>query len=168
MIVESALYVYKTLVVHFCACAVALNSARMRETGEIPESPIRVPKTQSAFHPHAQRKACSHRCDHGQHCSLNRWTQTALSNSRNALSISSACTIKRFPSSRCASTIQIVHPAESMAETQPRLHPAALSLSAMISQYFTGTAAAFSDCSARFAVRLCSLRVVRSLSAAPQ
>ena len=56
---------------------------------------------------------------------------------RNALSFSSACTIKRFPSSRCASAIQIVRPSESMAETQPKLHPALLSLSAMISQDFT-------------------------------
>jgi NAD(P)-dependent dehydrogenase (short-subunit alcohol dehydrogenase family) len=30
--------------------------------------------------------------------------------STNALSLSSACTIKRFPSSRCASAIQIVRP----------------------------------------------------------
>jgi len=42
--------------------------------------------------------------------------------------------MKRFPSSRCASTIQIVWPLELMAETQPQLQPAALSLSAMISQ----------------------------------
>jgi hypothetical protein len=33
-------------------------------------------------------------------------------------------------SSRCASTIQSVRPSESMAETQPKLHPALLSLSA--------------------------------------
>jgi hypothetical protein len=31
----------------------------------------------------------------------------------------SACTIKRFPSSRCPSAIQIVRPRESTAETQP-------------------------------------------------
>jgi len=43
----------------------------------------------------------------------------------------------RFPSSRCASTIQIVRPSQSMADTQPKLQPALLSLSAMISQYFT-------------------------------
>ena len=49
---------------------------------------------------------------------------------------SSACTTKRFPSSRCASAIQIVRPLESMAETQPQLQPALLRLSAMISQYF--------------------------------
>ncbi len=59
---------------------------------------------------------------------------------QNAVSFSSACTTKRFPSSRCASTIQIVRPLESIAETQPQLQPALLRLSAMISQYFTGMA----------------------------
>ena len=34
---------------------------------------------------------------------------------------SSARTTKRFPSSRCASAIQIVRPLESIAETQPQL-----------------------------------------------
>ncbi len=38
-----------------------------------------------------------------------------------------------LPSSRCASTIQIVHPLESIVETQPQLQPALLSLSARIS-----------------------------------
>jgi len=38
---------------------------------------------------------------------------------------------------RGASTIQIVRPSESTAETQPKLQPALLRLSAMISQYFT-------------------------------
>ena len=51
--------------------------------------------------------------------------------------LSSARTIKRFPSSRCASTIQIVCPLELMVETQPQLQPALLGLSAMISQLFT-------------------------------
>jgi hypothetical protein len=37
-------------------------------------------------------------------------------------------------------TIQIVCPLESTAETQPKLHPALLRLSAMISHYFTGPA----------------------------
>jgi hypothetical protein len=67
-----------------------------------------------------------------QHCSLNSWIQTALSNSRNAVSISSACTTNRWPSSRCASTIQIVLPSRSTAERQPQLQPALLRLSAMI------------------------------------
>jgi len=40
---------------------------------------------------------------------------------------SSACTTKRFPSPRCASAIQIVHPLASTAETQPQLQPALLS-----------------------------------------
>jgi hypothetical protein len=48
-----------------------------------------------------------------------------------------------FPSPRCASAIQIVLPSESMAETQPQLQPAWLSLSAMISQYFTAADSAF-------------------------
>jgi len=38
--------------------------------------------------------------------------------------------------SRCASAIQSVRPSESMSETQPKLQPALLSLSAMISQCF--------------------------------
>ena len=38
------------------------------------------------------------------------------SNSRNAVSFSSACTMKRFPSSRCASAIQIVRPLESTVD----------------------------------------------------
>jgi hypothetical protein len=36
-----------------------------------------------------------------------------------------------------ASTIQIVRPSQSTAETQPNLQPALLSLPAMVSQYFT-------------------------------
>jgi hypothetical protein len=36
---------------------------------------------------------------------------------------SSARTIKRFPSSRCASAIQIVRPVELIVETQPQLQP---------------------------------------------
>ena len=45
---------------------------------------------------------------------VNTWR----SNSTNALSFSSAWTIKRFPSPRCASEIQIVCPLESMADTR--------------------------------------------------
>ena len=40
-----------------------------------------------------------------------------------------ARTMNRFPSSRCASTIQIVCPLESITETQPQLQPALLKLS---------------------------------------
>jgi hypothetical protein len=47
------------------------------------------------------------------------------SSSRNAVSNSSARTMKRFPS-RCASAIHIVRPRESIAETQPQLEPALL------------------------------------------
>jgi hypothetical protein len=57
------------------------------------------------------------------------------SSSINAVSISSARTTKRFPSPRCASTIQIVRPLESIAEIQPQLQPTLLRLSAMVSQY---------------------------------
>ena len=46
--------------------------------------------------------------------------------------------MKRFPSSRCAVTMQIVR---SKAETQSRLQPDALSLSAIISQYRTRSSA---------------------------
>jgi hypothetical protein len=45
------------------------------------------------------------------------------SNSTNAVNFSSAWTTKLFPSSRCASAIQIVRPLESIAETQPRFTP---------------------------------------------
>jgi hypothetical protein len=54
----------------------------LNETGRRPESPIRVPETQS--------------------------------------NISSARTTKRFPSPRCASTIQIVRPSHFKADTQPQ------------------------------------------------
>src|SRR5215475_11212881 len=43
-----------------------------------------------------------------------------------------APTTKRFRSSRDAFAIQIVRPCESMADTEPQLHPALLRLSAMI------------------------------------
>ena len=46
--------------------------------------------------------------------------------------LGAAPTTKRFPSPRCASAIQIVRPSQSMAETQPKLQPALLRLSAMI------------------------------------
>jgi hypothetical protein len=58
--------------------------------------------------------------------------QIADSSSINAVSLSSARTTKRFPSSRCASAIQIVRPWESIAETQSQLQPALLRLSATI------------------------------------
>jgi len=43
--------------------------------------------------------------------------RTAAYSSRNAVSFSSVRTTKRFPSSRCASAIQIVRPLPSIAET---------------------------------------------------
>jgi hypothetical protein len=64
----------------------------------------------------------------------------AASNSRNAVSFSSAQTTERVALSGCASAIQIVRPSKSTADTQPKLHPALLRLSAMISSYFTGSA----------------------------
>src|SRR4029077_978478 len=48
----------------------------------------------------------------------------ADSSSRNAVNFSSACTTNRFSSPRCASTIQIVRPLESIGETHPQLQPA--------------------------------------------
>src|SRR5262249_2827311 len=62
--------------------------------------------------------------------------QTALSNSRNAVSYTSARTMNRFPSPRCASAIQIVRPCVSIADTQPQLHPALLQLSPISSEAF--------------------------------
>jgi hypothetical protein len=53
--------------------------------------------------------------------------------------------------------------------TQPQLHPALLSLLAMISQYFTRAAQfAFTDYSEQFAVRAYFISAVRSISAGPQ
>ena len=49
---------------------------------------------------------------------LVEYPRIADSSSKNAVNFSSACTTKRFPSSRCASAIQIVRPLESIAETQ--------------------------------------------------
>ncbi len=66
--------------------------------------------------------------------SVNRRRQIALSNSKNAVSFSSACTTNRFPSPRCASATKIVRPSRSTVATQPQLQPALLRLSAMISQ----------------------------------
>src|SRR5438034_5911161 len=47
---------------------------------------------------------------------IKMWPRIADSSSRNAVSFSSARTTKCFPS-RCASTIRIVRPSESTAET---------------------------------------------------
>src|SRR5260370_42349217 len=44
--------------------------------------------------------------------------------------------MKRFPSPRCAFAIQIVRLLESITETQPKLQPSFLRVSATISQYF--------------------------------
>src|SRR4030095_3435865 len=57
----------------------------------------------------------------------------------SAVSFSSEPATRRFPSSRCASTIQIVFPSRSTADTQPKLHPAFLRSSAIISQCFTSS-----------------------------
>jgi hypothetical protein len=66
--------------------------------------------------------------------SVNSRRQIALSNSKKAVNLSSACTTNRYPSSRCASATKIVRPSESTAEMHPQLHPALLSLSATSSQ----------------------------------
>jgi hypothetical protein len=58
------------------------------------------------------------------------------SSSRNAVRISSARRIKRFPYP-FASTIQIVRPSRSTVATQPKLKRASWRLSKMICQYFT-------------------------------
>src|SRR6266487_5857272 len=58
------------------------------------------------------------------------WRVTA-SSSTNAVGLSSARTTKRFPSSQCASAIQMVRPSASTAETQPQLQPAKI-----VSDYF--------------------------------
>jgi hypothetical protein len=49
-------------------------------------------------------------------------SRIADSSSINAVSFSSACTTKRFPSSRCASAIQIVRPSGTQSPS-PRPHP---------------------------------------------
>jgi hypothetical protein len=108
--VEFALCVYETLVVRFCACAVSLNRAWVREIG-------RSPNRRFEFHKSRQLFIRAHN--------------------------------ETLSSTRCASTIQIVRPLESIAATQPQLQPALLRLSAMISQYFTAA-----SCSMRHAVPL--------------
>jgi|SRR4029077_5087 len=44
----------------------------------------------------------------------------SLARAPNTVSFSSACTTKRFPSSRCASAIQIVRPSESSSDEPVR------------------------------------------------
>ena len=74
------------------------------------------------------------------------------SSSTNAVSFSSARTMKRFPLSRCASAIQIVRPSRSRAEAQPKLNPALIILLAIVFQYFT-PARASSPASSQSAAR---------------
>jgi len=69
--------------------------------------------------------------------SVNRWRQIALSNSKKAVNLSSACTTKRLPSSLWASATKIVRPSRATVATHPHVQPALLRLSAMISQYLT-------------------------------
>jgi hypothetical protein len=66
--------------------------------------------------------------------------------------------------SRCAGATTMVHPLESIADTQPQLQPALPSLSAMISQYFTRCRCAVTDCSRPLAAQVCSLQTGRSPS----
>jgi hypothetical protein len=44
MMVRLALWVYETFVVRFCACAVSLNSAWVRETGRSPNRRFKFDK----------------------------------------------------------------------------------------------------------------------------
>src|SRR5437764_566504 len=61
----------------------------------------------------------------------------AACSSKNAVSLSSARTVKRWPSGAYASAVKSTRPLESLSDEQPQLNPALLRLSAMISQYFT-------------------------------
>ncbi len=74
---------------------------------------------------------------HAPHSSGRSAARITDSSSRKVVSFSSACTMNRFPSSRCASATKIVCPLELIVETQPQLQPASLRLSATISHYFT-------------------------------
>ena len=60
-----------------------------------------------------------------------------LSSSRNAVSFSSALTMNLFPSLRRASAVKRTRPVELICDEQPQVQPDALSLSAIVSQYFT-------------------------------
>jgi hypothetical protein len=94
--------------------------------------------------------------------------RVAASSSRKAVNFSFARTTKRWPSPRCGSATQTIRPLESTAETQPKLQPAFLRLSAIISQYFMRCSYAFTDCSPPLAVQVYSLQAVHSLSGGPQ
>ena len=94
-----------------------------------------------------------------------RWSAGRCFQLQNAVSFSSARTTKRFPLSRCAPAIQIVGPLESIAETQPQLHPALLRLSAMISQYFTRRLCAFTI---QQAIVIEDARATRAISKSPE
>jgi hypothetical protein len=95
-------------------------------------SPARVLRKIGLATPSFEKIAPARQCNSPQ-------ARVADSSSIKAVSFSSACTTKRFPSSRCASAIHIVRLLESIAETQPQLQPALLRLSAMISEYFMRT-----------------------------
>jgi hypothetical protein len=49
MMVGFALWVYETLVVRFCVCAVSLNSAWVRETGRSPNRRFEFQKNRQQF-----------------------------------------------------------------------------------------------------------------------
>src|SRR5205814_10083231 len=90
----------------------------------------------STFHPHAQRNACSHRCDYGWHCSLNRWIQTALSSFQKR----SQLLIGTHNETLSVAAVCVNNPDCSRLTINGRnaapIHPALLRLSAIISQYF--------------------------------
>src|SRR5262245_41434049 len=54
------------------------------------------------------------------------------------------------------------HPSQSTADTQPQLHPALLTSSAMISRSFNAARLLFTEYSPPFAVQLCSLQAAHS------
>ncbi len=86
--------------------------------------------------------------------------RVAASSATNAVNFSSACTMNRLRSPRCASAIQIVRPRESMADTQPQLQPVWLRL---VSDDFPVVHRPLTDDSTPFAVQVCSVQAVRSL-----
>src|SRR5262249_50425282 len=83
---------------------------RRRTSGEV--SP--PPDSDSFSDPEFERISLSSQANLPQ-------ARIAHSSSKNAVTFSSACTTKRFPSP-CASTIQIVRPSRSRAETQPKIY----------------------------------------------
>jgi hypothetical protein len=67
--VEFALWVYETLVVRFCACTVALNSAWVRETGRSPNRRFKFQKRGQLFsRPHNETLSVVAMCVRNPDC----------------------------------------------------------------------------------------------------